>query len=631
MNPAPLTWELYRQAAIAYEQGKQRDDRKKAGQFYTPPVTVQHLVKNALAPLFLRPDGTEKNVEELLALRICDPAMGAGFFLVEAFFQLAEQIQRQARRENLSLEAFPERLVTENLWGADIDEQAVSMARKLVWSATGKSQPPASRVSEHFQVADSLKTWEKTFSQDGYDLVLGNPPFLGGRKIRRALGDAYFAFLTCEFAPGASGNADLCAYFFRLAEKLLRPGGICAMLATNTISEGDTRKTGLDSLVSQGGQIFRAETFPWPGDASVQISAVYLRFHAAALPCFLDGKRVSRIPTSLREFDAAKVSRTFPQNQNLCFQGSVLAAKGFILTPEEATALREIDPRNAEVILPYYTGDDVFRAPDTLNLEPPRWVIAFHDRSLLEAQRFFDVFRWVEERVLPVRKNARRDAHRNFWWQFGDKRPTLTKIIQEQKLKWILLQTRHAKYLTPTRVPANAIYSESVVLFPSESFGFLALLNSGIHEAWVRQNASTLGRELRYTPTCAFNTFRLPPWNLLETVGETFFKTRRALCLQKNCGLTELYNLFHHAETPILNTLRDLQETLDRQTMAAYGWEDLADSQETHGFFPTPLGIRFTLAPNLQKRILQRLAAENGTPTAGMSEEFAETPKESAF
>ena len=116
--------------------------------------------------------------------------------------------------------------------------------------------------------------WElefpEVFGRDnpGFDVIVGNPPFVGGKRITGALGTEYRDYLVERIANDKKGSADLCAYFFLRAGQLLRDGGMMALLATNTIAQGDTREVGLDQLTAQGFSIPRAvPSVPWPGEA----------------------------------------------------------------------------------------------------------------------------------------------------------------------------------------------------------------------------------------------------------------------------------------------------------------------------------------------------------------------------
>src|SRR5262249_143708 len=90
----------------------------------------------------------------------------------------------------------------------------------------------------------------------GFDAVVGNPPFLGGSPLSGSNGKSYLAWLLNK--ANAHGNADLVAHFLRRAHSLLRNAGLFGLIATNTVSQGDTRETGLKTIVSEGGSIVRA-------------------------------------------------------------------------------------------------------------------------------------------------------------------------------------------------------------------------------------------------------------------------------------------------------------------------------------------------------------------------------------
>lgn len=595
---------------------------KRIGMYYTPVEVASRVVKNVLKLLLFHKDGTPKNLEEVLALRIYDPALGAGVFLLETCFQITDFLAEQG--ENAS--DIPLKIAKNCLFGSDIDAEAVRIARGVLKTFVSAECSEVQKenfswLEQNILCADSLKIWGTTeihspFSAAvRFDAVLGNPPFLGGRKIRRVLGDAYFQYLTQNFTSGGSGNADLCVYFFLLAQRILRLGGVCGFIATNTISEGDSRRTGLDVLLAHGAVIYCVESFPWTETAAVQVTAVHLFFpdtetgkdekKCMNLISSMYGKHIPKIPASLKFLETFQTTRHFSENESLCYQGYVLAAKGFILTPEEAEDLWNEDEKYKDVIVPYITGDDVFSAPDPMNRKPRRYVIYFRDWTLEQAKEYPRALEIVRKRVLPVRAQARRKAHRENWWLFGDKRPIFTKIVHEKGLKTFFLQTRHAKFLSPMQVPAGPIYSESAILFPTESREFQAILTSSLHEIWVRETSSSLGNEMRYSPTDCFYTFPFPG----KKIGSfEYFEYRSKICISEQVGITFLYNRFHDiSETSEeIQTLRGLHRENDLHVLAAYGWNDLNLSYD---FQETVRGIRWELLPDIRKEILLRLAS----------------------
>ncbi|MDO4570555.1 MAG: N-6 DNA methylase [Planctomycetia bacterium] len=605
---APPLKDRLLERAFLHELSLQNAPTAPVGVHYTPVEIAREVVQKALRPIFSPERGAPRSLEEVLSLKIYDPAMGAGIFLIEACDQIA------ALAKPLAPEGFPLKsaILEHCLFGTDVDTSAVALAKTLLYEFAQSPDLEVRTLEKHFLPADSLRfapQWECA----PFDLVLGNPPFLGGRKIRRALGDDYFHFLTKEFAPDASGNADYCAYFFRLAEKILKPGGICAFVATNTLAEGDSRKTGLDPLLRCGAVIYDAKRVTWTSRAAVQTVSIHLQLPGIAPPSvrFLDDQQVPHIFSSLKTLDTARLTRVFPQNRSLCYQGFVLAGSGFILSQDEARTLLALDERHKDVILPYFTGEEIFSTPDPMNPTPKRWVIHFHDWSEERAQTFPILYEILRQRVFPHREKARRIAHRRRWWLFGDNRPALSRQIVKKGLAKLLLQTRHTKFLVPTFVPADAVYSESTVVFPSESLPLFALLNSFAHDLWARETSSSIGTELRYVPTDCFYTFPFPrqPTPLLLRTGRDLLEYRTQLTLAAHSGLTPLYTAFHDPKiaTYEIKHLRDLHEANERALLESYGWSDLATRPNLFDIAPRVRGVRLTYSPPLRVEILHRL------------------------
>jgi hypothetical protein len=137
--------------------------------------------------------------------------------------------------------------------------------------------------------------WEIEFPEvfarenPGFDAIVGNPPFAGKNTISAGSGSRYLPWLQ-TMHKGAHGNADLVAHFFRRAFKLLREGGAFGLIATNTIGQGDTRETGLATILREGGSIFRAtKRYQWPNEsAAVVVSIVHVGKEVEKRPPVLD-------------------------------------------------------------------------------------------------------------------------------------------------------------------------------------------------------------------------------------------------------------------------------------------------------------------------------------------------------
>jgi hypothetical protein len=156
----------------------------------------------------------------------------------------------------------------------------------------------------------------------GFDAIVGNPPFAGKNTIIAGNRKNYLPWLQ-TLHEGAHGNADLVAHFFRRAFDLLRSGGVFGLIATNTIGQGDTRASGLTTILSSGGRILRARRrLKWPGEAAVVVSVVHVTKGADASPT-LDGTQVNRISAYLVEGDLDSSPRALVANTGKAFQGSM--------------------------------------------------------------------------------------------------------------------------------------------------------------------------------------------------------------------------------------------------------------------------------------------------------------------
>ena len=464
-------------------------------------------------------------------------------------------------------------------------------------------------------------------SQKGFDSLVGNPPFMGGKKITGSLGTEYRDFIVKWLGNDKKGNADFCAYFFLKAKHLLNENGGFGLIATNTISQGDTREVGLDQLI-ENCTIYRAvPSRTWPGGASLEVAYVWLRKGDWKGDFILDEKPVDGITAFLT--NPGKTSGNpdrLAANQNKSFQGSVVLGMGFVLSPEEAQALIEKDAKNQDVLFPYLNGQDLNTNPDQ---SPNRWVINFFDWPLDAedddpknpkgrpyASDYPDCLAIVEEKVKPERdklglkSDSSAKGYAKYWWLYARRGIELYSAIA--KMERVLVSPRVSKLLIFSFAPAKQVFSEQLVVFPINSNNIFALLNSSIHSFWAWQFCSTMrDAGIRYSPTDGFETFPFPTSTAnLEQIGEKYYTHRQNIMLTRQEGLTKTYNRFHNPDetNPDIEQLRTLHIEMDNAVAAAYGWEDI---ELDHDFHDTKQGIRFTICENARREILDRLLQLN--------------------
>jgi type I restriction-modification system DNA methylase subunit len=465
----------------------------------------------------------------------------------------------------------------------------------------------------------------------GFDAIIGNPPFLGGKKLTGTMGTNIRDWFINQIAGGARGSADLVAYFLLRAVTLLRSTGALGVIATNTVAQGDTRQVGLDRVIECGFTITRSvQSAPWPSaSANLEYAAVWGSLGPVADEAqrVADGVLVPRISTIL-EADGQVAGHPAPltENKDIAYIGCYVLGMGFVLEADEVQALIADDERNRDVLYPYLNGEDLNSRPDC---SPSRWVIDFNDRGLEASRTYGKAFLRVEMLVKPEREKVNRKALRDRWWQYADKRPNLRRAITG--LSEVLVIALVSKSVMPVRVSTGQIFSHKLAVFATSSFADQAVLSSTAHQMWAIKYGSTMRADVNYSPSDVFMSFPRPQsTQQLDDAGARLDRERREIMLRRQLGITKLYNLVND---PALEDgsdldiaqLRQLHVQLDEAVMAAYGW---ADIEMDHGFYPYRQMTRWTVSPAARVEILDRLLAENLRRAA--AQEKSEKPKKAA-
>ena len=475
--------------------------------------------------------------------------------------------------------------------------------------------------------------------KEGFDAIIANPPYSGGKKIGKQLGREYRQHLLCHIAKGRKGSADLCGYFLLRMWEIINRTGNLGVVATSSIAEGDTREVGLDYLLGQGAIIFYAhQSFPWPGKASVTVSPICVTKNKWEGVVRLNDSVVRLINPYLYEGGIVE-GKPFrlKTNGNIAFQGTVVHGTGFVLSESQAAELIKKDPKNADVILPYLRGEDFNSNPTQC---PSTYVINFRDWPIEKAMEYPDCLSIIQEKVKPGRDKIVAKGgqiHEYDYWKFWDKR--LESYDQISSLKRVLFHSFTSKYVAFSFVDVGSVFAAPHVVICLSDFGSFAILQSSIHEIWVRRYTSYSLSLARYTPTDCLETFPFPErTDAIEINGYKYFEHRKDVCVNRDIGLVEIYNKFHDQNDvdPEIIELRILQVLMDESTLSAYGWNDVALN---HGFYETPRdGIRYTICPAARNELLQRLlklnhrlaADENRNYQASNSTKYAATGGRSA-
>jgi hypothetical protein len=503
----------------------------------------------------------------------------------------------------------------------------------------------------------------EVFAKGGFNCVLGNPPFVSSREISSNYGSQYLNYLTANFGGAA---IEYCAYFFLRAYNILAKDGYTGLLATKGIAHGVSMENSLGAIVALGGQIIHAKrNQPWPGSASVHVSAVNIFKGDWRSERILDERRVSQISAHLDESQSVIDPWDLELNSNICFQGSIVSGAGFVIDAELAEDLLQKNPLNSEVVFPYLDGDDLTSNPGQ---SATRWVVNFAELSEEQASKYLLVFELLSNRVKEERQQHKDVNVRKYpWWRLWRPRTHLYSLVE--KLPHVFVINRHSKHPLFTPQNRKVIYSEATVVVCESGDEWYCALNSQIHLAWAWKYCGTIGGgRLRYGSKRAFGRFPFPTLLGLSETGKAAREMQEYLRCLLSIGLTDLYNLFHnkalcysefstdlalesrHAKrdfiecfgkdvfslwkrcsdkyvdipfrdvVALVEDLRGLHRRMDEQLVEAYGWhkagEDGPAIRLEHGFhevdyLPEKDRVRYTISPAARKEILHRLLLLN--------------------
>ena len=261
--------------------------RKKEGAFYTPPFITRYIIEQALGSVLKdrfealrlryadQAKGASREIlanpavydlttiksvqkktlirfweawqdEGLSTVRIVDPACGSGAFLIEAFEQLYQTYERsndrlEELRGNRTLFDLDKHILQNNIYGVDLNSEAIEIARLSLWIKTAQRGKPLTSLEHTIREGNSVvddrafdarafdwrAAFPEVFNEGGFDVVVGNPPY-----VRQEWISAFKPYFQREYKT-YHGTADLYVYFYELGMRILKPGGRLSFVVTN--------------------------------------------------------------------------------------------------------------------------------------------------------------------------------------------------------------------------------------------------------------------------------------------------------------------------------------------------------------------------------------------------------------
>ncbi|WP_319418895.1 DNA methyltransferase [Pleurocapsa sp. FMAR1] len=606
-------WKQIRPAIFGniFEGTANQKERHAHGMHFTSEADIMKIVKPTISNYWEAKIEAANTIAELNSLqlelqnyRVLDPACGSGNFLYLAYQELKE-IEKSLldkisdrRRSETGKQQTQIGLVTPlQFYGMDINPFAVELAKVTLTIAKKvaidklsltERELPLDTLDNNIVCQDALFTsWVKA------DAIIGNPPFLGGKNIRRDLGDEYVEKVFKQF-PNVK-DVDFCSYWFRLAhdnicrgdsrialtsETALTPAGRVGLVGTNSISQGKSRKATLDYVTNEGGHIHEAiSTQPWSGEAKVHVSIVNWSF-VQPKRYFLDDREVNFINSSLQPHIDVSSAKTLQANKNKCFQGVIPVGKDFIVTEEQVKEWIAKDSKNEQVLKLFSMGSNLAQ---NVNGKPDRWIIDFSNMDLENANDYKLPLEHLKIYVKPERQKNREAVMREKWWRYKRTNEAMRKAIAP--LSYYFTVPRVSKWAVFLPAPLNWLPGDKSVVVASEDYYVLGILLSNVHRLWMEAKKSTLKADIAYTHQTCFETFPFPqtpckgerPFaptdNIIQQIRAKTLELHEYRTQQmekKQWGITKLYNEYFHEPA---SKLYQLHQQLDKLVMQAYNFK----------------------------------------------------------
>lgn len=656
-----------------FERGLDPAKRSQLGAHYTDPSTIQKIVRPVVVdPLLaewetvksglveaLAKDKTKTKVaksietpyyaflERLRHFTVLDPACGSGNFLylsLQALKDLEARVIFEA--EELGLPRQQPGIGPANVRGIELNEYAAELARITVWigeiqwmiqNGYGARRQPILRPLDQIECRNALVNADNTEAEwPAADVIVGNPPFIGDKKMRGELGVEETERVRAAYAGRVPGAANFVTFWFEKANDAIRAQRTlrAGLVAPNTISGG----ANLEVLkhIAEVAPIYNAWRNERWWDKKTQVRVAMICFGHGGGPAQLDGEPVAGIFADLSE-DAGDgldttVAKPLPENDGVSFLG-IQKTGAFDIPGDVARSwLAMPNPNgrpNADVVRPWFNGEDLGERPRDY------WIIDYGtDTPAADAALYEQPFAYLLEHVKPGRVGKREERTNKQWWIFQWPRPLMRRALEGQS-RYI------ATPETPTHnvfswVPATVVPDKNLIVFAREDDTTFGVLSSTIHLRWILKIGSRFGAHptvRRYNSSRVFETFPFPHGLTLDIPAanaaahphaEPIAQAARALVEardrwlnppewvdwvrtpeEEDAGLPfrpqakpgreadlagrTLAALYNQPPTWLTN----LQADLDQAVAAAYGWEWPMSNEET---------LRRLLALNIERR-----------------------------
>ncbi|EBA00633.1 class I SAM-dependent DNA methyltransferase [Marinobacter sp. ELB17] len=477
------------------------------------------------------------------------------------------------------------------------------------------------------------------------EYIVGNPPYIGARRIRSALGDGYLQALRGVYSD-IPEHADYVMYWWARSAEYVGNGSTerFGLITTNSLRQTFSRKVVEFYLYKYSNLAIKyvIPDHPWVDSsdgAAVRVSLIGVGSDGSdgevarvvkeeksgenEYRVVLNSKRGLITPNLSIGVDPGK-TEILQANEDVSSVGYQLTGKGFTITEAQKILLSKSRPLS--VIKPMLSGKDITQSPRRL------WAIDAFGLNLSQLQgQYPDIYQWVLDRVKPEREQNSVASLREAWWIYARTRDGFRKSLKNT-LRAIAtsLTAKHRIFMW---VDSKTICDSTTVMFSLPTAQHFGVLSSRIHSLWAFFAGGRLGvgNDPRYNKTRCFETFPFLISNseteskishIAEKIGD---HRERQQSEHPRLTLTGMYNVIEKLRADeeltikdktihqqgLLSVLRELHDDLDRAVFEAYGWPDLAEKLVGQPGATTPLSDKPADQAEAEEELLMRLVALN--------------------
>lgn len=504
------------------------------------------------------------------------------------------------------------------VWDREVSEKGEDGKPLTRWDGVSFKKHPVTGADvpdENKRVAVTKLVNPRRAEWPKADFIVGNPPFLGTRRMRLALGDGYVEGLF-RAMPEVPENADLVMYWWSIAAGIVRSGGALqfGLITTNSIAQTFNRAVVQHHMsatpplalrfvipdhpwieASDGAAVRVAMTVGIPGPAVGERLEVESENSGPegdnARTVRLSVASVGVVSTDLRVGASPAHAVILRANANVAFWGVKFYGDGFILNAEEASSLASTP--SAPLLRPFVSGRDLTKVA--------RRLLVIDANGLDEAtlrREYPAAYQHLLVRVKPVREHNPRAFKRERWWIFGENQPGMRAAIEG--LVRYVVTTETATHRVFQFIHAPALAEGTVAVIALDDAHFLGVLSSRVHVVWSLAAGGTLEDRPRYNKTVCFDPFPFPDATdsqrlRIRALADDLDAHRKARQAEHpELTMTGMYNVLAKLRAGealtdkekvihtqgLVSVLRQLHDDLDAAVFDAYGWPSTLTDEE---------------------------------------------------